>query len=201
MIAYLRGKLIFKGQKSCLIATAGGVGYEVFLSGRGMQDLPESGQELEIYIYTVVREDTLDLYGFFTWEERETFSVLLGIPKLGPKLALAVLNCFTPAQLSQLVAREDEKALVTVPGIGLKSARRILLDLKDKLKFIPPTPEYEHKDQGQSSTVYDDVLAALLALGYTQAEVTPIINQVLEKEPDLDVSSAIRLVLKEKAKT
>ncbi|WP_457571867.1 Holliday junction branch migration protein RuvA [Desulfovulcanus sp.] len=199
MIAYLKGKLIFKGEKSCLITTAGGVGYEVFLSGRGMQELPDTGQELEVYIYTVVREDTLDLYGFFTREERETFSTLLSIPKLGPKLALAVLNCFSPPQLSQLVAREDEKALTAVPGIGAKSARRILLDLKDKLQLIPTVATTKPRITS-SASVFDDAVAALVSLGYSAQEVTPVVAEILEQESDLDVAATIRQALKKMSK-
>jgi Holliday junction DNA helicase RuvA len=199
MIAYLKGKIIFKGEKSCFVLTPGGVGYEVFFSPRAMQHLPDTDQEVEIYIYTVIREDTLDLYGFFTREERDTFAILLGIPKLGPKLGLAVLNCFTPAQLSQLVAAEDEKGLTAVPGIGAKSARRILLDLKDKLQFMPAatTPKTQ---TASSPSVFDDAVAALLSLGYNSQEIIPVITEVLAREPDLDVASLIREVLKRQNK-
>ncbi len=199
MIAYISGTLLSIGEKSCIILTSSGLGYEVYLSSRTVQALPRSGEEVKLYTTTVVREDTLDLYGFFSLEERETFKVLLSTPKLGPKTALAILSIFTPEKLKNVVSAEDERMLSQVPGIGIKSARRILIDLKDRLKFIiagkvQPGPGFS------KPPVREDVLMGLTSLGYTPLEISHILDEVLEKEPDLDVSAAIRAVLKEKAR-
>ena len=199
MIALVRGTLVSFDDKSCLVMTASGLGYEVHISPMGVQNMPGQGEELELHTSMVVREDALDLYGFFSRDERETFNVLLNAPKLGPKTALAILGIFSPSQIQKIINSEDEAALTQVPGIGSKTARRLILDLKDRLGFISPQHEEPRPAPGPRG-VRQDVLAGLTSLGYSAAEVTPVLDEVLEKEPDLDVSSAIRAVLKEKAR-
>lgn len=198
MIAYLKGTVFRVGERSCLLVTGQGVGYEVFLSPRGLQGI-RADDEAEVFVYTVVREDSLDLYGFLTWEERKTFAVLVDLPKLGPKTALAMLNCFTPSELSALAAANDEKSLSSVPGIGAKTARRLLLDLKDRLDFVHSGGERPVYSRGSGGSVYADVLSGLASLGYASAEVGSLVSRVLEDDPELDVSGAIRAVLKLKA--
>ncbi len=199
MIAYIRGSLLSVCEKSCIILTDSGLGYEVYLSSRNMQKIPKTGDIAEFYISTVVREDSFDLYGFSSLEERETFKVLLNTPKLGPKTALAILSIFPPDKLKSIISAEDERMLSQVPGIGMKSARRILIDLKDRLNFIIVGKARPEQDVS-SIPVREDVLMGLTSLGYTPVEVSHILDHVLENEPDLDVSSAIRAVLREKAK-
>ncbi len=182
-----------------MVVTTQGVGYEVFLSPRGLQALG-GREEAELYVYTVVREDSLDLYGFPTWEERKTFAVLVDLPKLGPKTALAMLNCFNPSQLSGLAAANDEQSLASVPGIGAKTARRILLDLKDRLDFIDSGEQTSVGPASGENSVYADVLSGLSSLGYSSSEISALANEVLQSDPDLDVSGAIRAVLKLKAR-
>ncbi|WP_028573763.1 Holliday junction branch migration protein RuvA [Desulfonatronovibrio hydrogenovorans] len=199
MIAFIQGTVLSLAEKSCILLTASGLGYEVHVSARDLQELPGIGQDAQLYISTVVREDALDLYGFFSLEERETFNVLLNTPKLGPKTALAILGIFSPEKLQNIVSSEDERMLSQVPGIGTKSARRILIDLKDRLKSVAPGKPGPASSRKKPS-VREDVLAGLVSLGYAPVEVAHILDSLLENEPDLDVSSAIRAVLKEKAK-
>ncbi|MDQ7032315.1 MAG: Holliday junction branch migration protein RuvA [Desulfonauticus sp.] len=196
MIAYLKGQILFFTEHGLVLTTAAGVGYEVFLPARLSSQL-QTGQEVELYTYTVVREDVLDLYGFLSWAQRNTFSVLLTIPKVGPKLALAILDVFGPDKLQQIVTQEDASLLATVPGIGTKTAKKILLDLKDKLK-IPSSSEV--KNTGNNSVV-QDALEALKNLGYASAEVEPLLTEIIQKEPECDVSMLIREVLRQKVKT
>ena len=200
MIAYIQGSILSIGEKSCIILTGSGLGYEVFLAPGTMQTLPGTGEPADFYISSVVREDTFDLYGFLTLEERETFKVLLNTPKLGPKTALAILNVFSPDKLKGIISSDDERMLTQVPGIGAKSARRILIDLKDRLNFIIVGQTLQQEQAPAMPPVREDVLMGLTGLGYTQTEVANIVDKVLEKEPDLEVSSAIRAVLREKAK-
>ncbi|MFO7728445.1 MAG: Holliday junction branch migration protein RuvA [Desulfonatronovibrio sp.] len=199
MIAYICGTILSIKEKSCIILTSSGLGYEVYLSSRTLQTVPGAGEKAEFFISSVVREDAFDLYGFFTLEERETFKILLGTPKLGPKTALAILSMFSPDKLKNVISSEDERMLAQVPGIGVKSARRILIDLKDKLDFII-VDKTRPSDIPSVPPVREDVLTGLVGLGYSPGEVEHILDGVLEKEPDLDVSTAIRAVLKEKAK-
>ncbi|RQD57639.1 MAG: Holliday junction branch migration protein RuvA [Desulfonatronovibrio sp. MSAO_Bac4] len=199
MIAYIKGQIVSVSEKSCIILTDSGLGYEVFLTSKNMGELPGLDQDSELFISNVIREDAFDLYGFFTQEERETFNVLLNTPKLGPKTALAILGIFSPDRLKDVVAREDERMLSQVPGIGVKSARRILIDLKDRLKFVV-SGRISQKGNVHVPPVKEDVLAGLTSLGYASVEVSHILDDILEKEPDFDVSSAIRAVLREKAR-
>jgi holliday junction DNA helicase RuvA len=199
MIAFIRGTILSTGEKSCIVLTSSGVGYEIYLSSRNMQTMPGAGEDAQYYISSVIREDSFDLYGFPGLDERETFKVLLSTPKLGPKTALAILSIFSPDKLKDVVSAEDERMLSQVPGIGMKSARRILIDLKDRLNFIITSRAGSEKKYSRPP-VREEVLMGLTSLGYTPVEVTHILDAVLEKEPDLDVSSAIRAVLKEKAK-
>lgn len=199
MIAYIRGILLSIGEKSCIVLTGSGLGYEVYLSAKSLQNMPKTGDEAEFFISTVIREESFDLYGFSSLEERETFKVLLNTPKLGPKTALAILSIFSPDKLKSVISAEDERMLSQVPGIGIKSARRILIDLKDRLNFIT-SGRLQPEQVFSAPPVREDVLMGLTSLGYSSVEISHILDHVLEKEPDLDVSAAIRAVLKEKAR-
>ncbi len=197
MIGYLQGHILHKTPRGCILMTAGGVGYSLVLPLRVLHALPEAGEQAAFFVYTLVREDILDLYGFTGWEDRDTFEVLLGVSKLGPKTALAIVSHFDPASLRETVARQDGYALAKVPGIGQKSAQRILLELQDKLKVLPAT-----RDTGATpglSWQRNDIMAGLTNLGYGEAEVAPLIDEVMRDEPDLDAGEVIRVVLKRMA--
>ncbi|TVQ95934.1 MAG: Holliday junction branch migration protein RuvA [Desulfovibrionales bacterium] len=195
MIGYLQGRVLQKIPKGCILVTSGGVGYVLVLPVREMQHLPACGDEAAYFIYTLVREDALELYGFGTWEERATFEVMLSISKLGPKTALAILSHFDLTSLRETVARQDGYSLATVPGIGQKTAQRILLELQDKLKILPAAPHQAEALSG-SSWVRGDILAGLGNLGYSEAEVAQLVDAVLRDEPDLAPGEVIRVVLK-----
>ncbi|MGE4555708.1 MAG: Holliday junction branch migration protein RuvA [Desulfovibrionaceae bacterium] len=199
MIALIQGTLMEAGEKSCIVLTSGGVGYEVRAAAPTLAGLPKVGEETALFTMTVVREDALDLYGFLTSEERRLFGVLLSIPKLGPKKALSVLAAFGPDALRDIAAREDVAGLATVPGIGKKSAQQILFDLKFKLKdeiFAPGTPKPGSAPHGSAGSEFRDALAGLAGLGYADEEVRPLLAEVFEDEPEIDAASAIRLCLK-----
>ncbi|MDP3430739.1 MAG: Holliday junction branch migration protein RuvA, partial [Desulfomicrobium sp.] len=133
MIAYLEGTALRRDEESCVLLTAGGVGYQLHQTTDGLASLPGVGDTARLFVHTLVREDALILFAFASWEERQAFVILLGAPKLGPKTALAMLGCYSPAELAACIAKEDVAALTRVPGIGAKTAKRLLLDLKDKL--------------------------------------------------------------------
>jgi holliday junction DNA helicase RuvA len=197
MIGFLQGQILLKTAKGCVLLTQGGVGYHVVLPLRLMHSLPGQGEQASYYVYTLVREDVLELYAFSTWEERSAFEVLLGVSKLGPKTALAILSHFDLASLRETVARQDGYSLSKVPGIGQKSAQRILLELQDKLKILPVT-----SDLGPvSGPAWQrrDIMAGLANLGYGEAEVAALVDDALNHEPDLDAGEVIRVVLKRMA--
>ncbi|MGX9366635.1 Holliday junction branch migration protein RuvA [Desulfoplanes sp. PS50] len=194
MIAYIAGTLLQKTANRCVVLTESGVGYEVGMGAQTVARLGDAGTPVSLYIQTIVREDALALYGFSTWDERELFGILVGVPKLGPKTAMAMLACFEPEDLAAKVAADDVHALTRVPGIGMKSAKRIVLDLKDKLATfvtLSATPSFVSGNQ-----VFEDTLGGLFALGYSEREAAPVVRTILEQEPDLDVGGAIRNALK-----
>lgn len=199
MIAYLCGALLTPTDRGCILATAGGVGYEVALTTRGRAALPAKGADLALMVRTIVREDAIELFGFASLEERAAFDILLTISKLGPKTALAILSGFTPEELRTLVLREDVDALTLVPGIGKKSAQRIFVELKYKLDLdgasaLPPDLP------GGAAGRFKDALAGLANLGYDEREVRPVLEEVFAAEPDLEVAAALRAALKRLAR-
>lgn len=193
MIAYLEGTVLHRDEESCVVLTSGGVGYRVLLTVSGLADLAGTGEAVRLFVYTLVREDALTLYGFASWEERQTFATLLGAPKLGPRTALAMLGCFSPGELAACIATEDVPSLTRIPGIGAKTAKRLVLDLKDKL--VAPMSVLPGRVAPPVSAVAD-CAAALLSLGYGRHEVDEVVRIVFETEPDLDAGSAIRRALK-----
>ncbi|SDB02581.1 Holliday junction DNA helicase subunit RuvA [Desulfonatronum thiosulfatophilum] len=195
MIGYLQGKIFHKTPKGCILMTPGGVGYSLVLPVREIQNMGGTGADAAYFVYTLVREDALELYGFASWEERSAFEVMLGISKLGPKTALAILSHFDLTSLRDTVAKQDSYSFSKVPGIGQKTAQRILLELQDKLKVLPVSSTPGEPAQG-SSWVRSDILAGLTNLGYSEAEVAPLMDEALREEPDLAPGEVIRVVLK-----
>lgn len=193
MIAYLEGTILRRDEESCVLLTAGGVGYQVHLTTQGVSTLGPGAEVIRLFIHTLVREDALVLYGFTSWEERQAFVTLLAAPKLGPRTALAMLGCYGPAELAACIAREDVAALTRVPGIGAKTAKRLLLDLKDKLVAQPSLASSRIAPVVSAAS---DCAAALVSLGYGRHEVDDVVKTVFENEPDLDAGSAIRQALK-----
>ena len=195
MIAYIEGRLCESWNRSCLLVTDAGVGYEILLPAHTYASLPQSGERIGLYTSLIVREDAMELFGFETFSERQTFNVLTGISKVGARTALAILSIYRPEELKKAVLEDNVSALVKVSGIGQKTAQHIFLELKYKL-----ASGHLKNISGQTvkapGGLYEDVLAALLNLGYPEEECAPKVQAVLSAEPDLDVGSAIRLALK-----
>ncbi len=197
MIAYVRGTLLEATDRSCIVLTSGGVGYELNLTLTALSSLPASGAEVSFYVYTVVREDALELYGFPCFDDREVFQTLISIDRLGPKKALAILSQFGPKELQDVVLREDVKTMSIVPGIGPKSARQILWNLKDKMDKLKSSTirSGEGPVEGDRNE-FLDALSGLKSLGYSEDEVRAHLKDIFEEEPDLDAAGAIRVALK-----
>ncbi|XPV77060.1 MAG: Holliday junction branch migration protein RuvA [Desulfovibrio sp.] len=201
MIAYLEGEAKHISESGCMFLTSGGVGYEVFLTNGGVSELSCASGTIGIFIHTVVREDAITLYGFPAIDERDFFRMLISIDKLGPKKALAILSYFTPEKLREISFREDAAALATVPGIGPKSSKQILWHMKDKVKKMGALTSTSKKGKDAecppvAENGFMDALSALTNLGYSEDEARPLLIEAFEKEPDLDTSTAIRLILK-----
>ncbi|MDQ7832845.1 MAG: Holliday junction branch migration protein RuvA [Desulfovibrionaceae bacterium] len=198
MIGYLRGELLARAEKGALVLTASGVGYEVRLAASVAAGLPAVGQGVEFFVHTAVREDAIELFGFPCQEDRATFEVLIGIPKLGPKTALSILSVYDAPALRELCAGDDPGPLARVPGIGKKSAQRIFVELKYKLDMGQGGASLPRA--GVAPTVFSDALAGLANLGYPEGQAGAVLRGILDAEPDLDVSQALRQALKKLAR-
>lgn len=196
MIAYLEGRLAEIWGNACLIVTASGVGYEVALPAHTLATLPGRGEPLALYTSLAVREDALELFGFATFEERQTFEVLVSISKVGARTALAILSIFRPDDLRRLVLEDDVLALTRVSGIGKKTAQHVFLELKYKLKAEDAPQAAVLAVAGRPGSVFRDALDGLANLGYAEEECAPLIKKILHEEPDLDVTGALRAALK-----
>jgi Holliday junction DNA helicase RuvA len=201
MISYIHGTLLDVRDDCCTVLTGGGVGYGLRLPSPTLERLPGRGEEVAFFVHTQVKEDAIDLYGFESRRQQETFVLLLSVSKLGPRTALAILSTFDPGELADLIARQDDKGLTRVPGIGAKSAKRIIWELKDSFETEDwaPTPGPSPGGQGQGG-VFSDSLAGLLNLGYSESEVRPVLGRVLQEDPDLMPQEALRQVLQEMSK-
>lgn len=195
MLAYLEGRVLERTENSCVLVTAGGVGYEIFLPEHALSLLPAQGGNAAFYTSFIVREDAQELFGFPSWDERQTFILLTGINRVGARTALAILSRYRPDDLRRIVAEDDAAALTQVSGIGKKTAQQIFLELKYKLKGEAAVMTGAIASTGKSS-VYRDALTGLANLGYDENTAGQVLRKVLEAEPDLEVGEALRAVLK-----
>ena len=196
MIAYLKGTLLGFTDRTVLVATSGGVGYEPICPASVLGSLPKKGGEVELFVHTAVSEKAIELYGFGSADELELFRTLISIDKLGPKKAVAILSHFAPDHLREVAWREDANALATVPGIGPKSAKQILWYLKDKVEKMGAAPTSASGKREPFRSEYVDALAGLKNLGYTEEEIRTPLKAAFEDDPDLDAAGAVRSVLK-----
>lgn len=197
MIAHIAGKLVEAWNQACIVLTPGGAGYLIALPAHTFANLPPIGENVAFYTFLGVREDALELFGFDTFAERQTFEILRGINKVGPRTALAVLSAYRPDELENIVRCENQQALTKVPGVGPKTAQHMLLELRYKLASIGSLKKSDMPSPPPSQA---DAMAALVNLGYNENECGTIVRDLFEQEPDLDVGSAIRMALKELAK-
>jgi Holliday junction DNA helicase RuvA len=163
VIGRLRGMLVSKTAGRVVVDVTG-VGYEVTVSPGGLDALPQVGEEVVVHIHLHVREDQMALYGFAEEEERDVFRILLGASGVGPKLAMAIMSTLGPGELRRAVVTEDADALVAVPGIGKRSAQKLILDLRARLEL----PEGELTGSGSALAA---VREALEGLGYQPVEI------------------------------
>jgi len=200
MIAYIEGRLLEVSDPAIIVVTDGGVGYEIEVSARLRQSLPERGGRVALYTELLVREDLLRLCGFATYEERETFEVLIGISKVGPRTALAILSAFSPAELRGIVAEGNTAALTQVSGIGKRMSETILRELAYRLKVDASSSVGVLAGDGKAGTVFRQAVEGLKGLGYTEGESSSVVQEVLHEQPDLDVEGALRASLQALAK-
>lgn len=190
MIGYLTGKIITK-KPTQLLLDVNGVGYIINISINTFEKIPEAGQATSIHTYLAVREDSLTLYGFSSESEKHMFELLISINGIGPKLAQGILSGIQIEELAHALKNGNLSRLVAVPGVGRKTAERMLLDLRDKVENIGE----EKEPLTGSFKLKDDAIAALTTLGYNQKMAERIIRDILTQNPSTDIEELIRLAL------
>jgi Holliday junction DNA helicase RuvA len=178
MIAHLRGKLLTKHPNQVVVET-GGVGYEVNISVPTFSELPANGSEVALHIHTHVREDVMALYGFFRPAEKQLFEKLMTVSGIGAKLAITILSGMAADEMAGAIRGNDLARLTRIPGIGKKTAERMVLELRDKL---PPSTESSVSTTPAMSATEEDVLSALVNLGYQRAAAEKVLASVAKSD-------------------
>ena len=198
MIASLRGKVIFTGINR-VIVEAQGVGYDVAVSLFTRDALTEN-EDGFLHVHTAMRDSALELYGFTTLEEKRLFEMLLTVAGVGPRTSLQVLSGISPEGFCQAVLEGDIRQLVAIPGIGKKSAERIILELKEKIKKLPVF-SVDRQGKAPVSTLVEDLVSSLINLGYAPRAAETAAKDVLKNGgPQLTLSEAVRAALKKASK-
>jgi Holliday junction DNA helicase RuvA len=197
VIAHLRGR-IFEKHPNRIVVDVNGVGYDVAVPLSTFYGLGETGADIALRIHTHVREDALALFGFATRIEQELFERLIGVSGIGPKVALAVLSGIEPQELVGAIQRDDLGRLTAIPGVGKKTAERIVLELKDRLPRVEHTPAPEGTPV-PASALRDDVLSALMNLGYHRPLAEKAVDAAIKAKTG-DFEQTLRQALRELAR-
>jgi len=196
MIAQLSGKLIHKSPEYSII-DVGGVGYRVFTPFSTFYELPDLENQVTLHTYTNVREDALQLFGFLTIDEKEMFQLLLGVSGIGPKLAANILSGISPEELRSALLSGNLLRLTAIPGIGKKTAERMVLELHDKaLKLHKEKPGVQTKPVLIGADILEDAVSALLNLGYKRPQAEGALDIVKKDNPASDIEEMIKGALK-----
>lgn len=198
MISYIKGELVYIGENSIIVDNCG-IGYNIFVSAKTTYKLPHINNEVKVFTYMDVKEDSLQLYGFLSMEELNMFNLLITVNGVGPKGALAILSDLTPSDILLAISCQDSKALCVGKGIGKKTAEMIILKLKDKISTFGADRENitisadtftENKDEK------NDAIAGLVALGFTRIEAAKAVESVYTSDMNSAkiISAALKLL-------
>jgi len=206
MIAHLSGTLLAK-QATSVILDVGGVGYEVTIPLSTFYDLEDAGASVQLRIYTHVREDALQLYGFKTARERELFLRLISVSGIGPKLGITMLSGMSADEIIASIRTNNLARLTSIPGVGKKTAERLVIELRDKIASLSsPALEEEFATQAgkgapsSEDAVRDDALSALLNFGYPKAAAEKAITVAIAEDSEITVETLLRRSLRLLAK-
>ena len=200
MIGWLSGVVVVREPMSTeVVIDCGGVGYQVMVSWQTMADVPEVGQPCQLWIHTHVREDALVLFGFATPHERQAFRLLMSVPQVGPKLAIGVLGGFPLGELLAAIAEGERRTLERIPGVGKRTAERILLDLKEKVEplrdALAGTSAAKRPAASGDSAIdprLEEARAVLINLGWKAKPVELALEKVLAEDEELDLDGFVR---------
>lgn len=201
MISYIKGELAGVTEEKAIIE-AGGIGYGIYMPGKDLAQLPGIGEQLKVHTYLNVREDAMQLFGFLTGDELEVFRLLITVNGIGPKGGLGILSALSADELRFAVMAGDVKAITAAPGIGKKTAERLILDLKDKLKMEDILERQPEEADLRSGTVGNDeqteAVEALVSLGYGSAESLRAVREAVKEnqETELGAEALLKIALK-----
>jgi Holliday junction DNA helicase RuvA len=199
VIAYLRGRILDK-QPNRIVIDVSGVGYDVSVPLSTFYGLADVGGEVALRVHTHVREDALSLYGFATRLEQDLFERLIGVSGIGPKVGLAVLSGIEPLDLIHAIERGDLARLTAIPGVGKKTSERIVLELRDRLPRVELAAAGHAAASIDAPLMRDDLLSALINLGYHRPLAEKAVDAAIKRTPDGDFERTLKQALRELAK-
>lgn len=199
MYAYIKGELAEKNIDH-IVVEAGGIGYLIYVPAQSIDYLPDEGDQIKVYTYLYIREDAMVLYGFLTKDDLEIFKMLITVSGIGPKGGLGILSTLSADDLRFAILSGDSKTISKAPGIGAKTAQRVIIDLKDKMSLEEAVEKkLENNADGVqktlNSSIKNDAVMALSALGYSSAESLKAVSKV-DITDDMDVEDVLKLALK-----
>lgn len=206
MIAYIKGELVQK-QIGFVVIDVGGVGYKIYMSDASIEEIGNIGEQVKVHTYYRVTEDDISLFGFNTQEELRMFELLISVSGIGAKTATTMLGCIEPSQFAIAIISNDIDTLKRIPGVGPKSAQRIVLELKDKMKKEQQISELTNATNEQKTKVKKVIVAdsklqeatdALQVLGYTRKDIEKVLEQI--DTQDLTIEEIIKSALREISK-
>ena len=198
MISYIRGELVAVEEDKAIV-DVNGVGFGIFMPAQSMNLLPALGEEVKLHTYMNVREDAMQLYGFLTRDDLQVFKLVIGVSGIGPKGGLGILSKLTADELRFAVMAHDVKTISSAPGIGKKTAEKLIIELKDKLSIEDVLTRQEdevvHTSAAATNQVQTEAVQALIALGYGNSEALKAVKKVAISE-DTTVEAVLKLALK-----
>lgn len=197
MIALISGKIVYKGI-SHVIVDVQGVGYRVFIPLTTFYELPEAGQTITLHVHTNVKQDAINLFGFYTVQERDLFQLMISVSGIGPKMSMNILSGISAQELLRAISGGNVGKLVNIPGVGKKMAERLILELKEKVIKKMMMEETPADDQNQiSEIIMEDALSALVNLGYKSNIARDALDKVLRSsEEELGMDQLLKKTLK-----
>ena len=198
MIALISGKIVYKGI-SHVIVDVQGVGYRIFIPLTTFYELPEAGQIITLHVHTNVKQDAINLFGFYTVQERDLFQLMISVSGIGPKMSMNILSGISAQELLRAISGGNVGKLVNIPGVGKKMAERLILELKEKVikkMMLEETPAADDQHQ-TNEIIMEDALSALVNLGYKSSVAKDALDKALHSsEEELEMDKLLKKTLK-----